>query len=139
TCFLDAADNWWNTCAVHRRVQIYNGSDSGASTDLGSSALRYHQSTLLKDTVIEVVESWFTGRGISLGGHADLHVFHGGTVTGLRYRDEILDPYVAHMLLLLVTTSFLMDDNARPHRAGIVEGSIWRITVWNEWNGQLDL
>ncbi|GFW41239.1 hypothetical protein TNCV_1470521 [Trichonephila clavipes] len=28
----------------------------------------------------------------------------------------------AHMLLLLVTTSFLMDDNARPHRAGIVEG-----------------
>ncbi|GFT93482.1 hypothetical protein TNCV_3519751 [Trichonephila clavipes] len=32
----------------------------------------------------------------------------------------------------------LMDDNARPHRARIVEG-IWRITVWNEWNGQLDL
>ncbi|GBM85103.1 hypothetical protein AVEN_135881-1 [Araneus ventricosus] len=32
--------------------------------------------------------------GISLDGHIDLHVFHGGTLTGVRYRDEILDPYV---------------------------------------------
>ncbi|GBM11098.1 hypothetical protein AVEN_242984-1 [Araneus ventricosus] len=32
--------------------------------------------------------------GISLGGHTDLHVFHGGTLTGVIYRDEILDPYV---------------------------------------------
>ncbi|GBL87849.1 hypothetical protein AVEN_192030-1 [Araneus ventricosus] len=32
--------------------------------------------------------------GILLGGHTDLHVFHGGTLTGVRYRDEILDPYV---------------------------------------------
>ncbi|GBN40837.1 hypothetical protein AVEN_274480-1 [Araneus ventricosus] len=32
--------------------------------------------------------------GISLGGYTDLHVFHGGTLTGVRYRDEILDPHV---------------------------------------------
>ncbi|GFY31400.1 transposable element Tcb2 transposase [Trichonephila clavipes] len=45
--------------------------------------------------------------GISLGGHTDfLHVFHGGTVTGLRYRVEILDPYVRPYAAALVTTSF---------------------------------
>ncbi|GFY36452.1 transposable element Tcb2 transposase [Trichonephila clavipes] len=55
--------------------------------------------------------------GISLGGHTDLHVFHGGTVTGLRYRDEILDPYAA----AIGNDFILMDDNARPYRARIVE------------------
>ena len=35
--------------------------------------------TLLKDTVSEVVESWF---------------FQGGNLTGVRYSDEILDAYV---------------------------------------------
>ncbi|GFU86593.1 transposable element Tcb2 transposase, partial [Trichonephila clavipes] len=76
--------------------------------------------------------------GISLGGHTDLHVFHGGTVTGLRYRDEILDPYVRPYAAAIGNHFILMDDNARPHRARLLR-SIWRITVWNEWNGQLDL
>ncbi|GFU91858.1 transposable element Tc3 transposase [Trichonephila clavipes] len=59
--------------------------------------------------------------GISLGGHTDLHVFHGGTVTGLRYRDEILDPYVRPYAAANGNDFILMDDNARPHRARIVE------------------
>ncbi|GFX20982.1 transposable element Tc3 transposase [Trichonephila clavipes] len=59
--------------------------------------------------------------GISLGGHTDLHVFHGGTVTGLRYRDEILDPYVHPYAAAIGNDFILMDDNARPHRARIVE------------------
>ncbi|GFV46254.1 transposable element Tcb2 transposase [Trichonephila clavipes] len=59
--------------------------------------------------------------GISLGGHTDLHVFHGGTVTGLRYRDEILDPYVRPYAAAIGNDFILMDDNARPHRARIVE------------------
>ncbi|GFU34697.1 uncharacterized protein TNCV_1994071 [Trichonephila clavipes] len=82
TCFLDAATMGF--CAVHRRVQIYNGE-------------------------------------ISLGGHTDLHVFHGGTVIGLRYRDEILDPYVRPYAAAIGNDFILMDDNARPHRARIVE------------------
>ncbi|GFU89796.1 uncharacterized protein TNCV_4132381 [Trichonephila clavipes] len=57
-----------------------------------NSALDTINPTLLKDTVIEVVESWF-GQDLSVA-TLDLHVFHGGTVTGLRYQDEILDPYV---------------------------------------------
>ncbi|GFU59858.1 transposable element Tcb2 transposase [Trichonephila clavipes] len=56
-----------------------------------------------------------------LGGHTDLHVFHGGTVTGLRYRDEILDPYVRPYAAAIGNDFILMVDNARPHRAGIVE------------------
>ncbi|GFW74262.1 transposable element Tc3 transposase [Trichonephila clavipes] len=59
--------------------------------------------------------------GISLGGHTDLHVFHGGTVTGLRYRDEILDPYVRPYAAAIGNDFILMDDNARPHRARTVE------------------
>ncbi|GFX88260.1 transposable element Tcb2 transposase [Trichonephila clavipes] len=59
--------------------------------------------------------------GISLGGHTDLHVFHGGIVTGLRYRDEILDPYVRPYAAAIGNDFILMDDNARPHRARIVE------------------
>ncbi|GFU67872.1 transposable element Tcb2 transposase [Trichonephila clavipes] len=58
---------------------------------------------------------------ISLSGHTDLHVFHGGTVTGLRYRDEILDPYVRQYAAAIGNDFILMDDNARPHRARIVE------------------
>lgn len=30
----------------------------------------------------------------TLGGQTDLHVFHGETMTGVRYRDEIVDPFV---------------------------------------------
>ncbi|GFU14517.1 uncharacterized protein TNCV_3251411 [Trichonephila clavipes] len=56
---------------------------------------------------------------ISLG--TDLHVFHGGTVTGLRYRDETLDPYVRPYAAAIGNDFILMDDNARPHRARIVE------------------
>ncbi|GFV94911.1 transposable element Tcb2 transposase [Trichonephila clavipes] len=79
----------WSFCAVHRRVRFTMEYDSGRLLIWrGNSALDTINPTLLKDTVIEVVESWF-GAGISLGGHTDLHVFHGGTVTGLRYRDEI--------------------------------------------------
>ncbi|GFV88877.1 transposable element Tcb2 transposase [Trichonephila clavipes] len=57
-----------------------------------------------------VVESGLGG--ISLGSHTDLHVFHGGTVTGLRYRDETLDPYVRPYAAAIGNDFILMDDNA---------------------------
>ncbi|GBL97726.1 hypothetical protein AVEN_248667-1 [Araneus ventricosus] len=59
--------------------------------------------------------------GISLGGHTDMHVFHGGTLTGVRYRDEILDPYVRSYAGVIGNDFILMDDNTRPHRAVVVE------------------
>ncbi|GBO09798.1 hypothetical protein AVEN_140807-1 [Araneus ventricosus] len=60
--------------------------------------------------------------GIMLDSRTPLHVFERGTVTGVRYRDEILEPYV-HLFRGAVGPEFiLMDDlNARPHRALLVD------------------
>ncbi|GFU76104.1 transposable element Tcb2 transposase [Trichonephila clavipes] len=91
-----------------------------ASTDLEEQRTRYHQSKTVERHSYRGggILVW---AGISLGGHTDLHVFHGGTITGLRYRDEILDPYVRPYTAAIGNDFILMDDNARPHRAGIVE------------------
>ncbi|GFY30991.1 transposable element Tcb2 transposase [Trichonephila clavipes] len=112
-------------------------SDSGRLLIWREQRTRYHQSNTVERHSYRGggILVW---AGISLGGHTDLHVFHGGTVTGLRYRDEILDPYVRPYAAAIGNDFILMDDNARPHRARLLR-SIWRITVWNEWNGQLDL
>ncbi|GBM77396.1 hypothetical protein AVEN_213857-1 [Araneus ventricosus] len=55
--------------------------------------------------------------GIMLDGRTPLHVFERGTVSGVRYRDEILEPYVRLFRGAVVPEFILMDDNARPHRA----------------------
>ncbi|GBM63305.1 hypothetical protein AVEN_186125-1 [Araneus ventricosus] len=55
--------------------------------------------------------------GIMLDGRTPLHVFERGTVTGVRYRDEILEPYVRLFRGAVGREFILMDDNARPHRA----------------------
>ncbi|GFV02502.1 transposable element Tcb2 transposase [Trichonephila clavipes] len=80
-------------------------SDSGRLLIWREQRTRYHQSNTVERHSYRGggIPVW---AGISLGGHTDLHVFHGGTVTGLRYRDETLIHMSAHMLLLLVTTSF---------------------------------
>ena len=59
--------------------------------------------------------------GISLGGHTDLHVFHRGTLTAVRYRDEILAPYVIPYAGAIGDEFILMADNARAHRARLVD------------------
>ncbi|UYV69075.1 hypothetical protein LAZ67_6002284 [Cordylochernes scorpioides] len=59
--------------------------------------------------------------GIFLGGRTALHIFRQGTLTGQRYRDEILATYVMPQELEMGENFLLMDDNARPHRAGVVD------------------
>ncbi|GBO18888.1 hypothetical protein AVEN_214225-1 [Araneus ventricosus] len=54
--------------------------------------------------------------GISLGGLADLHVIIGGTQTAVRYRDEILDPYVKPYTSAIGEEFIVMDDIDQPHR-----------------------
>ncbi|GBM58914.1 hypothetical protein AVEN_80714-1 [Araneus ventricosus] len=56
-----------------------------------------------------------------LDGRTPLHVFERGTVTGVRYRDEILEPYVRLFRGAVGPEFILMGDNARPHRALLVE------------------
>ncbi|GFU33676.1 DDE_3 domain-containing protein [Trichonephila clavipes] len=75
---------------------------------------------LLRCEIVFAMQRWWNPliwAGISLGGHTDLHK----ELTGLRYRDEILDPYVRPYAAAIGNDFILMDDNARPHRAGIVE------------------
>ncbi|UYV79735.1 hypothetical protein LAZ67_18000515 [Cordylochernes scorpioides] len=47
--------------------------------------------------------------------------FRRGTLTGQRYRDEIMGAYVMPQALEMGENFLLMDDNARPHRAGVVD------------------
>ena len=49
-------------------------------------------------------------------------MFHGGNLTGVRHRDEILDAYVRPYAVTIGDDFILMDINARPHRAVLVEG-----------------
>ncbi|GBO41203.1 hypothetical protein AVEN_104560-1 [Araneus ventricosus] len=50
-----------------------------------------------------------------------LHVFERGTVAGVRYRDEILEHYVRLFRGAVGHEFILMVDNARPHRALVVD------------------
>ncbi|GFV21924.1 transposable element Tc3 transposase [Trichonephila clavipes] len=95
-------------------------SDSGRLLIWREQRTRYHQSNTVERHSYRGggILVW---AGISLGGHTDLHVFHCGTVTGLRYRDETLNPYVRPYAAAIGNDFILMDDNARPHRARIVE------------------
>ncbi|GBM54875.1 hypothetical protein AVEN_158311-1 [Araneus ventricosus] len=59
--------------------------------------------------------------GISLGYRTDLHIYRRGSVTVVRYRDEVLDPIVKLYAAAVGPPFVLMDDNARPHRVAIVD------------------
>ncbi|GFX77277.1 transposable element Tc3 transposase [Trichonephila clavipes] len=63
---------------------------------------------------------WLVWGGIILGFRTDLHV-QSVTMTGHIYRDVILEQHV-HLFRGAMGAEFLfMDDNARPHRANIVD------------------
>ncbi|GFV85885.1 transposable element Tcb1 transposase [Trichonephila clavipes] len=59
--------------------------------------------------------------GISLGYHGDLHIFKRGSVMAVRYGDEVLEPIMRLYAAAVGPTFVLMDDNARSHRADIVD------------------
>ena len=67
--------------------------------------------------------------GISIGGRTDLYVIDRGTLTGVRYRDEILNPIVRPFVGAIGDDFILMDDNARPHRAMVVHQYLERETI----------
>ncbi|CAJ0938384.1 unnamed protein product [Ranitomeya imitator] len=59
--------------------------------------------------------------GISLEGRTALHVLTRGSLTGIRYRDEILRPLVRRYAGAVGPGFLLMQDNARPHVAGVCQ------------------
>ncbi|GFS92522.1 transposable element Tcb2 transposase [Trichonephila clavipes] len=63
--------------------------------------------------------------GISIDGRTDLYIIRDGTLTARRYRDEILRPIVVPYAAAIGYDFILMDDNSRPHRANLVEDSLF--------------
>ena len=61
---------------------------------------------------------------ISIGGSTDLYVVDGRSLSGVRYRDEILNPLVVSYAEAVGETFILLDDNARAHRAGVVDNML---------------
>ena len=59
--------------------------------------------------------------GISLEGRTDLHVMNRGTLTAVRYRDEILRPFVRPYVGAVGPGFLLAHDNARPHVARVCQ------------------
>ncbi|GFW34452.1 transposable element Tcb2 transposase [Trichonephila clavipes] len=65
-------------------------SDSGRLLIWRERSTRYHQSNTVERHSYRGGEI-MVWAGISFGDHNDLHMFQGGTLTGVRYRYEILD------------------------------------------------
>ncbi|GFV22173.1 transposable element Tcb2 transposase [Trichonephila clavipes] len=63
--------------------------------------------------------------GISIDGRTDLYTIRDGPLTARRYRDEILRPIVGPYAAAIGDDFILMDDNSRPHRANLVEDSLF--------------
>ncbi|GBM50299.1 hypothetical protein AVEN_219069-1 [Araneus ventricosus] len=66
---------------------------------------------------------------IATDSRTDLYVFAGGSVTTVRYRDEILHPLVSPFVAAMGTDAIFMDDNARPHRARLVRSYLESETI----------
>ncbi|GFX00093.1 transposable element Tcb2 transposase [Trichonephila clavipes] len=75
----------------------------------------------LWNVTVSVVEGVMVWGGIMIDGRTPLHVFRSGSVTGQIYRDEVLDPYVRLFRGAYGRDFLFMDDNARPHRANLVD------------------
>ncbi|GFX91835.1 transposable element Tcb1 transposase [Trichonephila clavipes] len=76
--------------------------------------------TPLNDTVTVVQDGSRVWGGIILGSRTDLHV-QSVTMIGHIYRDVILEQYVRLFRGAMGAEFLFMDDNARPHRANIVD------------------
>ena len=67
--------------------------------------------------------------GISAQGTTDLHVIENGTLTAVRYANEILDVYIRPYDGAVGNDFILMDDNARAHRARITNQYLELATI----------
>ena len=67
--------------------------------------------------------------GSSRGGKTDLHIVMRGMMTGVRYRDDIMDVYIRPYVGAIIAQFNIMDDNDRPHRARVVEEYLQQETI----------
>lgn len=67
--------------------------------------------------------------GISSEGRTELVAIENGTLTGVRYAQEILNEYAGPYLVNMGDGSILMQDNARPHTAQVVQEYIQEVGI----------
>ncbi|KFM63614.1 Transposable element Tcb2 transposase, partial [Stegodyphus mimosarum] len=95
--------------------------------------IRYHPSNIRERDAYgrRIVCAW---GGISLGGRTDLHVFPRGTVNAQVCRNDILDAYVRQYAGAIGDAFLLQDDNARLHRARIINDYLQQKAIMSmEW------
>ncbi|GFS79354.1 transposable element Tc3 transposase [Trichonephila clavipes] len=94
-------------------------SDSRRTLIWRAPGTRYHQENTIKRHHYGGA-GWLVWGGIILGSRTDLHV-QSVTMTGHIYRDVILEQHVRLFRGAMGAEFLFMDDNARPHRANIVD------------------
>ncbi|GFV73475.1 transposable element Tcb1 transposase [Trichonephila clavipes] len=94
-------------------------SDSRRTLIWRAPGTRYHQENTSERNRYGGA-GWLVWRGIILGSRTDLHV-QSVTMTGNIYSDVILEQHVRFFRGAMGAEFFFMDDNARPHRADIVD------------------
>ena len=52
--------------------------------------------------------------GVNIGGRTDLYIIQGGTLTAVRYRNEILRHFFVPFADVMGDSFLFMEDNARP-------------------------
>ncbi|GBN07749.1 Transposable element Tcb1 transposase [Araneus ventricosus] len=94
-------------------------SDSRRTFIWRAPGTRYHQENTIERHRYGGA-GWLVWGGIILGSRTDLHV-QSLTMTGHIYRDVILEQHVRLFRGAMGAEFLFMDDNARPHRANIVD------------------
>ncbi|GFY05791.1 transposable element Tcb1 transposase [Trichonephila clavipes] len=94
-------------------------SDSRRTLIWRAPGTRYHQENTIERHRYGGA-GWLVWGGIILGSRTDLHV-QSVTMTGHIYRDVILEQHVRLFRGAMGAEFLFMDDNARPHRANIVD------------------
>ncbi|GBN96046.1 Transposable element Tc3 transposase [Araneus ventricosus] len=94
-------------------------SDSRRTFIWRAPGTRYHQENTIERHRYGGA-GWLVWGGIILGSRTDLHV-QSVTMTGHIYRDVILEQHVRLFRGAICAEFLFMDDNARPHRANIVD------------------
>ncbi|GFV91772.1 transposable element Tc3 transposase [Trichonephila clavipes] len=94
-------------------------SDSHRTLILTAPGTRYHQENTMERHRYSGA-GWLFWGGIILGSRTDLHV-QNVTMTGHIYRDVILERHARLFRGAMGAEFLFLDDNARPHRANIVD------------------
>nr|GBL91521.1 hypothetical protein AVEN_51963-1 [Araneus ventricosus]GBL91551.1 hypothetical protein AVEN_134454-1 [Araneus ventricosus] len=80
--------------------------------------------------------------GVTINGRTDLYIIRNGELTVQRCRDDILRPIVGPYAASIGDESILMDDNARPHCARLVDNFLFNEGIlrmdWSAYSSDMN-